>query len=165
MARNTASSAAIVALDLMIQSSIGSYSYSSEAQYLKDRSELFADTIKNSYLDYMDGCEFKWSRHNCCVFLESSSFARGLGSEGSSLPVVFNAKCRFVNRREFIDGTGCASDGARGPGVVRDVIIGKPLFLAFFNRMSISLSPSAALVSSQNVSHASALQLLSQTSG
>ena len=165
IARNTASCAAVVALDLMIQSSIGSYVYSSEDQYLKDRSELFADTIKNSYLDYMEGCEFRWSRHNCCVFLESSSFARGLGSEGSSLPVVFNAKCRFENRREFIDGTGAAAEGARGPGVVRDVIIGKPLFLAFFNRMSIALSPSAALVSSQNVSHASALQLLSQTSG
>ena len=166
IARNTASSASIVGLDLMVQSSVGSYVYSeSEKQFLKGRSELFADTIKNSYLDYMGGCEFKWDKHNCIVYLESSDYARGLGSEGSSMPVVFNAKVRFENHREFIDGTGAACDGGRGCGVVRDAIFGTPLMLAIYSRMSIALSPSAGLVSSQNISHSSALQLLSQTQG
>ena len=163
LARNTASSASVVALDLMIQSSVGSYTYSNEAQYLKGRSELFKDTLKNSYLDYMQGCEFNWDKHNAVVFLESSSFARGLGSEGSSMPVVFQVKARFENHREFIDGTGAASSRARGPAVVKDALYGTPLLLAFFPRMSLALSPSAGLVSSQNISHASALQLLSQT--
>ena len=166
IARNTAASASIVGLDLMIQSSVGSYVYSeTEAQFLKGRSELFADTLKNSYLDYMGGCEFKWDKHNCIVYLESSDFARGLGSEGSSMPVVFNAKIRYENHREFIDGTGAACDGGRGCGVVRDAIFGTPLMLAIYSRMSVALSPSAGLISSQNISHSSALQLLSQTQG
>ena len=167
VARNTTSSAAPVGLDLMIQSSVGSYRYSSDQwPYMRGRSELFKDTLKNSYLDYCNGCEFNWERHNGVIFLASSDFARGLGSEGSSMPVVFNAKVRFENRREFIDGTGAASDRAGGTPVLRDsFMIGKPLLLAWFPRMSLAISPSAGLVSSQNISHASALQLLSQTNG
>jgi len=165
IARNTTASAAPVALDLMIQSSVGSYVYSSDGHpYLKGRSELFRDTMKNSYLDYCDGCEFKWSRHNGVIFLSSADYARGLGTEGSSMPVVFNAKCRFENRREFVDGSGASCDVAGGTGVLRDgFMFGKPLLLAWFPRMSLAISPSAGLVSSQNISHASALQLLGQT--
>ena len=149
----------------MIQSSVGSYVYSSDGHpYLKGRSELFRDTMKNSYLDYCDGCEFKWSRHNGVIFLSSADYARGLGTEGSSMPVVFNAKCRFENRREFIDGSGASCDVSGGTGVLRDgFMFGKPLLLAWFPRMSLAISPSAGLVSSQNISHASALQLLGQT--
>jgi len=165
IARNTTASAAPIGLDLMIQSSIGSYVYSSDNwPYLKGRSQLFRDTMKNSYLDYCSGCEFIWERHNGVIFLNSADYARGLGSEGSSMPVVFNAKCRFENRREFISGGGASCDQAGGPAALRDgFMFGKPLLLAWFPRMSLALSPSAGLVSSQNISHASALQLLSQT--
>ena len=163
--RNTTAAAAPIALDLMIQSSVGSYVYSSDQwPYLKGRSELFRDTMKNATLEYCDGCEFKWSRHNGVIFLSSADYARGLGSEGSSMPVVFNAKCRFENRREFVDGTGACSNLSGGSGVLRDgFLFGKPLLLAWFPRMSLAISPSAGLVSSQNISHASALQLLSST--
>ena len=165
IARNTVASACPVALDLMIQSSVGSYRYSSDGfPYLKGRSELFFDTMKNSYLKYCDGCEFNWEKHNGVVFLRSSDYARGLGSEGSSMPVVFNAKCRFENRRQFIDGTGAASTAAGGNGLIRDVFMsGNPLMLAIFPRMYLLISPSSGLISSQNISHASAQQVLSQT--
>ncbi len=167
IARNTTASACPVACDLMIQSSIGSYRYSSEGfPYLKGRSELFRDTLKNAYLDYCDGCEFKWSKHNGMIFLASQDYARGLGSEGSSMPVVFNAKVKFVNMRQFADGTGATylAANSRGSGVIQDIFMsGKPLLLAWFKRMSIELSPSSAGVKSQNISHASATQLLGQT--
>ena len=167
IARNTSASACPVGLELMIQSSIGSYRYSSEGfPHLKGRSELFRDTLKNAYLDYCDGCEYKWAKHNGIIFLSSDMYARGLGSEGSSMPVVFNAKVKFVNLREFADGTGCTylTANSRGSGVVRDSFMhGKPLLLAWFKRVSIELSPSSAAVKSQNVSHASATQLLGQT--
>jgi len=163
IARNTTASAAPVALDLMIQSSVGSYTYSSQWPYLKTRSELFRDTMKNATLEYCDGCEFKWSRHSGVIFLASQDFARGIGSEGSSMPVVFNAKCRFENRREFVDGSGACSDRAGGSGLLRDsFLFGKPLLLAWFPRMSVIMTPSSGLVTSQNISHASAMQLLGQ---
>ena len=166
IARNTTASAAPIALDLMIQSSVGSYSYSDSWPHQKSRSQLFRDTMKNATLDYCSGCEFIWERHNGIIFLSSSDYARGLGSEGSSMPVVFNAKCRFENRRELICGTGASADQAGGSAVIRDsFMFGKPLLLAWFPRMSLAISPSAGLVSSQNISHASALQLLSQTQG
>jgi hypothetical protein len=148
----------------MIQSSVGSYIFSGGYPYLKSRSELFRDTMKNGTLEYMDGCEFKWEKHNPLLFLSISDFARGIGSDGASMPISVNCKVRFENHREFVDGTGATADGSGGPCVLRDnFMFGTPLLLAWFPRMSLALSPSASLVSSQNVSHSSALQLLSQT--
>ena len=166
VARNTSGSLSPVALDLMIQSSVGSYQYSGSWPYLKQRSELFKDTLKNATLDYCDGCEDIWQRNNGIIFLSSADFARCLGSEGSSMPVVFNAKIRMENRREFIDGTACSCDSGGGIAALQDTLCGfkpKPIMLAWYPRMSLAVSPSSALVSSQNISHASALQLLSQT--
>ena len=160
--RNTAASAAIVGLKLQIQSSVGSYEFSPEYPHLKGRSELFADTIKNSYLEYCDGCEYNWDRHSGIVFLQSSDFARGLSSEGASFPITIDATCRFENHRQYCDGTGYASLQSLGPAVLRDVIAGRPLMLALYSRQSLAISPSAALVSSQNISHASAIEILSR---
>jgi hypothetical protein len=168
VSRNTNGCLAPISLDLMIQSSLGSYQYSGSWPYLKQRSELFRDTLKCATLDYCGGCEDIWTRNNGIIFLSSSDFARGIGSEGSSMPVVFNAKVRFENRREFIDGTGASSDSGGGIAALQDTLCGfkpKPIMLAFYPRMSLAVSPSSALVSSQNISHASALSLLSQTQG
>ena len=163
IARNTASACAIVALELQIQSSVGSYRYAGSYPHLKGRSELFADTIKNSYLEYARGCEFSWEKHLPIVMLQSCEFARGLSSEGASFPVVFNAKVRFENRRQFADGTGYTSDRATGGAVLEDVIDARrPIMLAMYLRQSLAISPSAALVSSQNISHASSIEILSR---
>jgi hypothetical protein len=167
VSRNTNGALSPVRLDLMIQSSLGSYQYSGAWPFLKQRSELWKDTLKNATLDYCNGCEDVWQRNSGIIFLSSSDFARGIGSEGSSMPVVFNAKVRFENRREFIDGTGASSEGGGGCAALQDTLCGfkpKPLMLAWYPRMSLAVSPSSALVSSQNISHASALSLLSQTS-
>ena len=161
--RNTSASAAIVGLKLQIQSSVGSYEFSSDGYpYLKGRSELFADTIKNAYLGYCDGCEFNWDKHSGIVFLQSCDYARGLSSEGASFPVTIDAKVRFENHRQFCDGTGYASAKSRAPAILQDVIAGKPVMLACYMRQSLSIAPSSALVSSQNISHSSAVEILSR---
>lgn len=163
IARNTVASCAIVGLRLQIQSSVGSYEFSSDGHpYLKGRSELFADTLKNSYLEYCDGSEFIWDRHSGIVFLQSCDYARGLSSEGCSFPITIDATVRFENHRQFCDGTGYSTLSATGPAVLQDCIQGRPVMLACYMRQSLAISPSSALVSSQNISHSSGIELLSR---
>ncbi len=165
VARNTNGNMAVMALDLRIQSSLGSYTYSSPWPYLKERSELWKDTLKNANRKFCDGQEDIWTRHNSVVFIAASDFARGIGSPGCSLPVVFEAKVRFENRRQFMSGLAAAGCGSQSMAPLQDTLCGlkaKPLMCMLYPRVSLSVSPSSALVSSQNISHASGLQLLSQ---
>ena len=160
--RNTCASASIVGLRLGVQSSVGSYEFSGEYPFLKGRSELFADTLKNSYLDYCGGSEVVWDRHSCIVFISCSDFARGIGTDGSSFPITVDASVQFENHRQMIDGTGAGSLRAKGPAVLQDVIAGCPVMLALFPRQSLTITAATARLSAQNMSHSSAVEILSR---
>ena len=159
LSRNTDASASILEFDLEISSSIGSYKYSGEKYpFSRQRDELFRDVQRYAVDTYCKGDINKWKKHCGIIYLGADAFIRGLATFGSSFPLVINAKVKFGCEREYIDGTGAASKIASpGAAVQRDFIYGKPIMICQYNKNSLTVSPSSAILSSQNMSHASAM--------
>jgi hypothetical protein len=163
LARNTDSNAAITQFSLEIMSVQGSYIYSSrEWPYLKSRSDLYRDVQKYCIDTYDD--QDTWFKHNCIVLLGVSDFAKGISSSGTAFPCTFSVRARFENWRQFVDGYGCAAGGQNpcGLGAAQDIIDGEPVLGMIFPQQSLQISASSALLSSQNISHSSAMELLSR---
>ena len=110
----------------------------------------------------MGGDVEKWHRHQCILLLGADSYLRGLTSSGTAYPITINAEVKFVSRRVYIDGTGAVAVQGIGPAVLQDKIAGVPVMLQIFPQQSFQISASSALLSSQNLSHAQAQQILSQ---
>ena len=163
-ARNTDASAAILDFKMEVQSSIGAYTYSDEQfPYTRSRHELWRDHLKYCVRDYCGSDINTWWKHQCVLVLGSDSWARGLGSPGSSFPIVLNASIRFACARQFICGSAASASGdSVGPAVLRDVIQGTPVMLQIFPQSSLQVSPSSAVVSSMNISHSQAMDLLAR---
>ena len=166
-ARNTDASATIMDFSLEVQSSLGAYTYSDESfPFLRTKHELWRDHLKNVADDYCSGDIDKWSRHQCCLLLSASDYIRGLASDGSSFPITLTAKVKFISTRQFVCGSAASSlfAGAggpkRGPAVFRDTIAGTPVMLQIYPKSSLQVSPSSAILSSQNLSHAQSMDLI-----
>jgi hypothetical protein len=162
-ARNTDSNAAIVKFELEIQASIGSYKYSGETTYpyLKTRQQLWKDHSKNCVPGYCSDEIDIWFKNNCCLLLHCSDWLRGLTTPNTAFPVQLNAKIRFENRREFIDGAACSAQGAFGPACLHDMIGGEPVMVLCYPNTSLTVTSSSAAVSAANYSHSSGMDLLS----
>ena len=148
-----------------MQSSQGSFRYSGQYPYLKTRRDLFDDVQKYAVQGYAEGDMSKWRKHFCVAYLGADSWLRSLTSSGCAYPLSITAKVRFACEREYIEGMGaCASTVNKrgGPAVQRDCIYGKPIMLQIFDKSALSLSPSSGLLSSQNLSHASAMDILAR---
>ena len=160
-ARNTDANAAITQFSLEIMSVQGSYVYSARRwPWLKTRSDLYRDVAKycvDSY-DDMD----TWFKHNCIILLGVAEFAKGISTSGCSFPCTFKVKARFENFRNFVDGYACASFQGNTLGACQDLIYGRPIFGMIFPQQSLQINASSALLSSQNISHSSAIELLSR---
>ena len=129
--------------------------------YLRSRSELFRDIRKHVNADYPD--EGTWDKHEGCIILHVSDFARSLSSDGTSYPCSFSAKVRYVNKAQHIFGRGVASS-TPGAGIFpqQDAIWGTPLMVGIFPRQSLTLTPSSGILASQNISHSSSEEILSR---
>ena len=159
--RNTDSNAAITRFHLEIMSTQGSYIYSSEAwPYIKNRGDLYRDT-QQYCIDTYDDQDTRF-KHNCIVLLGCSEFARGISSSGVAFPCTFSVKATFENRRSYIDGHACTYKAGAGLSACRDIITGRPVLGFIYPQQSLQISASSALLSSQNISHSSALELLSR---
>ena len=162
-ARNSDSNAAITRFSLEIMSVQGSYVYSSEAwPYLKSRGDLYRDVQK--YMIDSGDDQGVWFQNNCIIYLGASEWAKGISSPGCAFPATFNVKARFENHRNYVDGHACAFDKGCGLGSCRDIISGRPVLGMLYPQQSLQVSASSALLSSQNISHASAMELLSRGS-
>ena len=145
-----------------IQASLGSYTYAgSLAPHLKTRQELFRDHLRYctpSYLDYGDIQQ--WRTHSGCLLLGCDIWLRGLTSDATSFPMVFNAKVKFQNERQYYTG---APDGGYGAGLAiqQDMIQGTPVMLQIYDGGSLALTASSGILSSQNLGHAQAQDILS----
>ena len=160
-ARNSDSNAAITRFSLEIMSVQGSYIYSSESwPFRKNRGDLYRDVQK--YMIDSGDDEGVWFKHNCIVLLGASEFAKGISSPGAAFPVTFTVKARFENHRNYVDGHACGFDFGSGLGSCRDIISGRPVLGFIYPQQSLQVSASSALLSSQNISHASAMELLSR---
>jgi hypothetical protein len=161
LARNTDANASIVQFQLEIMSVQGSYVYSAEKwPYLKNRGDLYRDVSKYCIDTYDD--QDTWFKHNCIVLLGVEEFAKGISSSGTAFPCTFRVRCQFENFRNYIDGFGCVGPLSTGLGSCQDVIGGNPVLGFIFPQQSLQLSASSALLSSMNISHSSAMELLSR---
>ena len=160
-ARNTDGNAAITQFSLEIMSVQGSYVYSARRwPWLKTRSDLYRDVAKycvDSY-DDMD----TWFKNNCIILLGVAEFAKGISTSGCSFPCTFKVKARFENMRNYVDGYACVSLTGNTLAACQDLIYGRPIFGMIFPQQSLQINASSALLSSQNISHSSAIELLSR---
>ena len=146
-------------------SSVGSYTYSSEDYpYTRSRHELFRDVLRHTCPGYLDGDINTWKKHCSIVILSSSDFVRGLTTSGASFPVQYSVKVKYASEREYISGCGAVSLIAanHGPAALRDCIARTPVMLEIFDIAELRLSPSSGVVSSMNISHSTALDLVSR---
>ena len=161
LARNSDGNAAITQFHLEIMSVQGSYIYSSEDwPFLKTRGDLYRDVQKYCIDSYDD--QDTWFKHNCIVLLGAAEFAKGISSPGAAFPCTFTVKARFENWRQFVDGHGCSYLIGNGLGAAQDIIEGRPVLGMIYPQQSLQVSASSALLSSQNISHSSAMELLSR---
>ena len=162
-ARNTASNAAILNFALEIQSSVGAYTYASDTEYpyIKTKFELWRDHIKNTCRDYCSNDVNIWQKNNCCLLLHACDWLRGLTTTNCAFPIQINARCRFENKREFIDGAAASSSASLTP-VLHDIIAGEPVMVMLYPNTSLTLTASSGAASAANFSHSSGLDLLAR---
>jgi hypothetical protein len=161
--RNQDANAQIADFELMIQSSIGAYVYSSDTYpYVRRQRELWTDHLKNVCEGYCGSDMLTWQKNNSCLLIRASDFARGLGSPNSAMPVQITAKCKFINAREQIDGHAACALERHGVAVLRDFIAGVPCMAQIFDSNALTIASSSAVASSANLSHSTALDILSR---
>jgi hypothetical protein len=71
-------------------------------------------------------------------------------------------KARFENRRTYIDGYACASLDGVGLAACEDAIGGRPVLGFIYPQNRLEITASSALLTSQNISHASATEILAR---
>ena len=164
ISRNTDASASIQQFEITISSSVGSYRYAGTSfPRLRSRKELFKDVQRYCVSDYCNSDFDVWRKHNGIIYLGSDAILRGLCSPGSAFPLVINAQVQFGSEREFCDGhAACSQSETYGFAVQRDPCFGRPVMVCQYGQNSLSLSPSSGILSSQNMSHSSAMSLLSR---
>jgi hypothetical protein len=161
MARNTDANLAITQFQLEIMSVQGSYIYASESwPYIKSQSDLYRDVAKYCIPHFDD--KDTWLKHNCIVLLGVQEYAKGISTSGTAFPVTFTVKARFENRRSYIDGFACASREGAGLGSCQDIIGGRPVLGMIYPQQRLEITASSALLTSQNLSHASATEILAR---
>ncbi len=146
-------------------SSVGSYIYSTDKYpYIRGRHELFRDVLRHTCPNYLKGDINTLRKHCSIVILNSSDFIRGLTTSGASFPVQYSVKVRYASEREFISGCGAVSSAAANTGfaVLRDCIYGTPVMGEIFDKVELQIAPSSAVVSSMNISHHSALDIVAR---
>ena len=164
LAQNQDSSLSILRLSILVQSSVGSFKFSSDKfPYLRDQAIIWNEHKRNCNQDYfLDGTVSDWSKRQCCVLLSVSQYLHGLGSSaGVAFPIQISATVDFANQCRFICG-GQAFDEKyyRGPLVVEDPIIARPVFVGLFDKQVVQVASSSAVLSAQNLSQASCTQIL-----
>ena len=160
--RNTSRNAAIQRFSLSIQSSIGAYSFAGDtAPYLLTRNQLYRDHIR--YCQTSDYPDINtWFKHDCCLLIGADSYLRGLTSPGCSFPITLDCTVEYISAGQYIDGVGSAAKLARSPAVFQDVIQGDPVLVGLYPGSSLQVSASSAVLSSQNLSHSQAIDVLSR---
>jgi hypothetical protein len=161
MARNTDANLAITRFQLEIMSVQGSYIYSAEEwPYVKSQSDLYRDVAKYCVPDYDD--KDTWLKHNCIVLLGVQEYAKGISTSGTAFPCTFTVQATFENRRSYVDGYACASPEGAGLGACQDIIGGRPVLGMIYPQQRLEITASSALLTSQNISHASATEILAR---
>jgi hypothetical protein len=166
IAQNSASNAAIMQLEITVQSAVGSWSFKSNTgyPYTEDRDLLFRKHVQSCCDGYMKAGRGKWQDRGCCALIACSDFLLGLGgaSPGVVFPIILDVKCKFANRAAVGSGLCFNTGMTKGRQIYDDFIVGSPVCVGLFNQQIISIASSSAVISAQAFSMSTAASALSQ---
>jgi len=162
IAQNQDSNAAIMQLDITVQSAVGSWSFkSSDYPYLQDRDMLWQKHVTNCCDDYVKAGRGKWQDRASCVLLSCSDFLLGLStSPGTVFPIILDIKCKFANRSAVCSGLAYSGRQCIGKQTFDDIMVGDPVVVACFNQQILSITSSSAVLSSQAFSQSTTASAL-----
>ena len=162
IAQNQDSNAAIMQLEITVQSAVGSWAFKSDAYpYLQDRDMLWQKHVTNCCDEYMQAGRGKWQDRASCVLLSCSDFLLGLStSPGTVFPIILDINCRFANRSAVCSGLAYAGPQCIGKQTFDDFMVGDPVCVACFNQQILSINSSSAVLSSQAFSQSTTASAL-----
>ena len=162
IAQNQDSNAAIMQLEITVQSAVGSWAFKSDSYpYLQDRDMLWQKHTTNCCDEYMQAGRGKWQDRASCVLLSCSDFLLGLStSPGTVFPIILDIKCRFANRSAVCSGLAYAGPQCVGKQTFDDIMVGDPVCVACFNQQILSITSSSAVLSSQAFSQSTTASAL-----
>ena len=95
MSQNQDSNLSITKLDILVQSSVGSFKLSGDSYpFLRDQQIIFDEHRRNCCTDYFEKSGFSdWKKRGSCVLLSVSQYLHGLGSSaGVAFPIQITAR-------------------------------------------------------------------------
>ena len=157
---------------IIVNSARGSIEKSSDTDTgFVDAERLWEMTKENANSQYFAQGGFRaWRDHNCAILLSSPQFAPGLQAcDGVAYPVqiqiemtVQNRSCDLSAQASFQVGTA-VQGGIKAAGVVRivpDVIRAQAQCTAFYQKVVLATTETAATVNSMNYPLSSAERLM-----
>ena len=162
IAQNQDSNAAVMQLEITVQSAVGSWAFKSDAYpYLQDRDMLWQKHVTNCCDEYIQAGRGKWQDRASCVLLSCSDFLLGLStSPGTVFPIILDINCRFANRSAVCSGLAYAGPQCVGKQTFDDIMVGDPVCVACFNQQILSITSSSAVLSSQAFSQSTTASAL-----
>jgi hypothetical protein len=164
LAQNTCSNAAIMQLEITVQSAVGSFSFKASADpWLRDRDDLWRVHAQNCCDSYIRAGRGKWQDRASCALLSVSDWLLGLQtSPGTVFPIILDIKVKFANRAALASGLCFTNGQTKGQQVRDDFIIGSPVVVGLFNQQILSIASSSAVISSQAFSQSTTAAALAQ---
>jgi len=164
IAQNQASNAAIMQLEITVQSAVGSWSFRSDKYpYVQDRDLLWKKHAQNCCDDYMKAGRGAWQDRASCALLSCSDFLLGLQTgPGTVFPIILDVKVKYANRASVSSGLCYTTGRTKGKMVFDDFICGTPVVVACFNQQILSIASSSAVLSAQAFSQSTFASAVSQ---
>ena len=160
IAQNQDSNAAILQLEIVIQSAIGSFAFrdtnkEGNKTYLTDRDILWRTHTRNCHSEYAKKGRSAWQRRKSCLLLSSSDYLLGLStSPGTVYPITMDVRVKFANLASYKGGVCYTLGRNKGQAEFEDFMVGEPILVGLFTQNVLSLAASSAVYSSQAFSQA-----------
>ena len=160
ISQNQDSNAAILQLEIVIQSAIGSFAFkdtnsTGNNTYLTDRDILWRTHTRNCHSEYAKKGRSSWQRRKSCLLLSSSDYLLGLStSPGTVYPITMDVRVKFANLASYKGGLCYTLGQNKGQAEFEDFMVGEPILVGLFTQNVLSLAASSAVYSSQAFSQA-----------
>jgi hypothetical protein len=171
---NRDSSLAIKQIEISVNTTERTYKFSRDASCFRDQQIMMEDTLQNVQKGFFNGDFDAFRTRNHFVLLTSDQFCPiAQMSAGVVSPVQISVTARFRNECVYSDGLCAVAAYDAGTGAVTtahtavpypvlscDLIRSRPVCVAFFQRSTLQINPSSAVVSVQSYSQSSAAEIL-----
>jgi hypothetical protein len=171
---NRDSSLAIKQIEISVNTTERTYKFTRDASCFRDQQTMLEDTLQNVQKGFFGGDFDAFRTRNHFVLLSSDQYCTiAQMSAGVVSPVQITVTARFRNECVYSDGLCAVAQYDAGTGVVTtadtavpypvlscDLIRSRPVVVAFFQRSTLQINPSSAVVSVQSYSQSSAAEIL-----